>query len=303
MGRAVTKNTQGELEVTETFNFAGANPTIGSVKLIAKDGSPVEKENPSWLGFSQSVSGQDLDVVLQLDASEVDTYTTYTFKISATDDQGNEKSRRVNVGIGSLATAFGIKNVMGQEDKYRQTGGTRVDNGGSARVVLTTTMPATVDVEYVRNPSDEDNPTFQQSLSSVTSQDRYHEFFFPVDPDSLYAFQITAKADFDQSVPDQVSSIYYLFTGSELSYQSDDNLDMSTGSQVQIQSSVIGLTGALDFGVLSSNPAGTNTKQQVQSTGFSAESPTVTSSATFDVEMQEGDFGNNLTNLVSSQVV
>jgi len=227
MGRAVTKNVQGELTFDETFNFSGSNPTISSVKLIAKDGQEVKTENPSWLGFTQSTSGSDLTVTLQLDATGLETYTTYTFRIETQDDAGNQKSRRVNVGIGSLATSFDFKGIMGQEDKGRTDAqGDRIERGGTARVIVTTTMEATLDIEYVGNPANEDDPTFQQSQQGVSSQTRFHEFFFPVNPSSLYAFRVTADADYDDSVPTITSDVYYFVTGDQITFR-DANFNMS----------------------------------------------------------------------------
>jgi len=227
MGRAVTKNAQGELEITESLSVPGSNPTIKSVKLIAKDGSQVKKENPDWLGFTQNVSGSDIDVILQLDATDLDTYTTYTFEIAVQDSAGNESSRRVNVGIGSLATSFDFKGIMGQEDKGRSDAqDDRVENGGTARIVLTTTMPATVDIYYVGNPPNVDDPTFTQTLTSVSSGKKYHEFFFPVNPSSVYAFEVEAEADFDQSVPTLRSETYYFVTGDQITF-TDSNFGIS----------------------------------------------------------------------------
>jgi len=217
MGRPVTKNAQGELEVEETFSFAGSNPTLGSVKLIAKDGNAVDKENPSWLGFTQSASGSDLTATLRINATGgVETYTTYTFEIEATDDTGNEKSRRVNVGVGSLATRFEFETIAGNEDVVRSDEDGRIEIPGRARVVAQATMPSTIDVHYVINPVDEDDPSFQRVEKSVSSGKQAHEVFFSVFPSSLIAFEVTARADNDESVPDIRSSTYYFRTGEEI---------------------------------------------------------------------------------------
>jgi len=247
MGRAVTKNAQGELEVTETFNFAGANPTIGSVKLIAKDGDPVDKENPSWLGFSQSVSGSDLDVLLQLDVTGLDPYTTYTFEIAATDDKGNQKSRRVNVGIGSLATDFKFTTVVAQEDRFRQENGQRVNNGGTALVFVETTMESDIQkVELKQNPSDVDNPNLDEEITQPSSGETAHEFTFGVSPDSTYAYKVFAEASFDESVPDLVSGILYFETGDQIS-QRDPSDNLVASSEVQGLTAGVGATkDALD---------------------------------------------------------
>jgi hypothetical protein len=195
------------------------------VKLIAKDGSPVDTENPSWLDFNQSLSGSKLEVTLLLDVSGIEPYTTYTFEVVTTGDSGNEKGRRVNVGIGSLATSFEFKNVMGQEDTGRtDAAGNRIERGGTARIIATTTMDATVDVEYVGNPSNEDDPTFDKSQKSVSEGRRFHEFFFSVDPSSVYAFRVEAEADFDESVPAIQSEVFYFVTGDQISVRNDKNL-------------------------------------------------------------------------------
>jgi len=216
MGRAVTKNAQGELEVEETFSFPGSNPTLDSVKLIAKDGSGVDKENPSWLGFTQSTSGSGLTATLKLDATSLESYVTYTFEIQASDDAGNQRSRRVNVGIGSLATSFEFETVAGNEDVVRSDQDGRIEIPGRARVVAQTTMPSTIDVHYVFNPANEDDPSFQRVESDISSGKQAHEVFFSVYPSSLVAFEVTARADEDDSVPEIRSSTYYFTTGNEI---------------------------------------------------------------------------------------
>jgi len=216
MGRAITKNAQGELTVEETFTFSGSNPTLDSVKLIAKDGDPVDTENPSWLGFGQSTSGSDLTATLKLDATGLERYTTYTVLIEASDDTGNQKSRRVNVGIGSLATGFEFETIAGNEDVVRSDDSGRIEIPGRARVVAQTTMPSTIDVHYVFNPANEDDPSFQRTEKSASSGKEAHEVFFSVYPSSVVAFEITARADADDSVSEIRSSTYYFRTGDEI---------------------------------------------------------------------------------------
>jgi len=236
MGRAVTKNAQGELEVEETFSFAGSNPTLDSVKLIAKDGSSVDKENPDWLGFTQSASGSDLTATLRIDATGgVETYTTYTFEIEASDDGGNQKTRRVNVGVGSLATSFEFETIAGNEDVVRSDQSGRIEIPGRARVVAQATMPSTIDVHYVFNPVDEDDPSFQRVQKSISSGKQAHEVFFSVYPSSVVAFEITARADEDASVPEIRSSTYYFRTGDEIlsgfevAYDAVPSLEVQSG--------------------------------------------------------------------------
>jgi len=299
MGRAVTKNAQGELEVEETFSFSGSNPTLDSVKLIAEDGDSVDKENPSWLGFTQSASGSDLTATLQIDAGGVETYTTYTFEISASDDAGDQKSRRVNVGVGSLATTFGFGNVMGQEDKYRRANGSKVENGGMARVVARTSMPATLDIEYTRNPSDVDNPTLGQSQSTV-SQGGRHEFFFNVVTSSLYAFRLTARADFDQSVPDIDSGIFYFITGSEVTFASSSEIQPSASLVTGVSTTLLSQTLSSEnylSGIATGSPANKTVSLAFKPTGS-------ISPRSFALEIGTPDFfSQRTTTLTSSQQV
>jgi len=105
-----------------------------------------------------------------------------------------------------------IYGVMGQEDMYRREDGERVQRGGMARVVFTTTEESNVDIEYKRNPSDEDTPDFNKTLYNVSEEEKHHEFFFPVDPDTLYAFRVNAQAPDCPNV-DEWSGIYYFETG------------------------------------------------------------------------------------------
>lgn len=102
--------------------------------------------------------------------------------------------------------------IMGQEDQFRQKGGERVQRGGIARVVLTTSVRADVTIEYVRNPSNEDNPNFTDAIEDISEEERHHEFFFGVDPSTLYAFRIDAHSS-DCPDTDERSGIYYFKTG------------------------------------------------------------------------------------------
>jgi hypothetical protein len=233
MGRAVTKNAQGELEVTETFNFATAEPTLSSVKLIAKDGSPVDTENPSWLDFNQSISGSTLEVTLQIDVSGVEPYTTYTFEVVTTGDSGNEKGRRVNVGIGSLDTDFRFTTVVAQEDRFRRENGQRINNGGTALVFVETTMESDIrKVELKQNPSDEDNPNLDEEIKEPSSEKAEHQFSFGVSPDSLYAYKVFAEASFDNSVSDLVSGVRYFETGDQIS-QRDPSENLTANTEIE----------------------------------------------------------------------
>lgn len=148
-------------------------------------------------------------------------------------------------GVSCEELVFDIYNVMGQEDKYRHDGTQRVQRGGLARVVLTTTEKTDIDIEYVGNPSNEDNPTFQKSITNVSQGKKHHEFFFEVDPSTLYAFKLNAQASSCPYVTKQ-SGIYYFTTGSEFFFSSD--------SEIQVDGFLtVGLSRTEIFKTLSTN--------------------------------------------------
>lgn len=104
--------------------------------------------------------------------------------------------------------------IMGQEDKYRHDGDKRIVRGGTARITVSTNVRTDIDIEYVANPPNPNNPTFQESRINVSKGRREHEFFFPVNLSTLYAFRITAKAsDYPKS---QTSGIHYFQTADTL---------------------------------------------------------------------------------------
>jgi len=104
--------------------------------------------------------------------------------------------------------------IMGQEDKYRHDGDKRIRRGGTARVIVSTNVRTDIDIEYVANPANPNNPTFQESRINVSKGRSEHEFFFPVSLSTLYAFRLKAKAsDYSKS---QTSGIHYLQTADTL---------------------------------------------------------------------------------------
>lgn len=132
-----------------------------------------------------------------------------------------------------------LYNVMGQEDMYRREDGERVQRGGMARVVLTTTEESNVDIEYKRNPSKEDAPDFNKRLYKVSEEEKHHEFFFPVDPDALYAFRVNAQAPDCPNV-DEWSSIYYFKTGDTIQVEF-----INFRSEVQTDRKAIGVNRSI----------------------------------------------------------
>jgi hypothetical protein len=112
--------------------------------------------------------------------------------------------------------SLAIYNVMGQEDKFRRVDGSRVSNGGTARITITTDILTDIEeVKYEANPSNEDSPSLDLTWNPSSKDQRYHEFFVSTDPSSLYAFQVTAKStDCPETV--ETSDIYYFSTGDEI---------------------------------------------------------------------------------------
>jgi len=121
-----------------------------------------------------------------------------------------------------------IYSVMGQEDQFRQENGIRVDNAGQARIVLSTTAKADVDVHYEGNPPDENNPTLPEIITNASEGKKYHEIFFPVNPASLYAFKVDVEST---ECPDinAESGIYYFETGEKINIQVCNELLASFG--------------------------------------------------------------------------
>jgi hypothetical protein len=130
-----------------------------------------------------------------------------------------------------------IFGVMGQEDQFRHDGGERVQRGGIARVVLSTNVRSDLTIEYKRNPSDEDNPVFDTTLYDVSTGEKHHEFFFGVDPSTLYAFQVDVQAS-DCPETDKLSGIYYFLTGDEIQLEFENQIKTAPSIEVKPHSSL-----------------------------------------------------------------
>jgi len=114
-------------------------------------------------------------------------------------------------------------NVMGQEDRFRQVNGRRVNRGGTARIVFTVGEDVKIDkIEYDFNPVDEDNPVFDQEWNPTPPAKKRHEVFVNVSPDVLYAFKITVSVE---DCPDtNTSDIYYFATGDTITLDPEEML-------------------------------------------------------------------------------
>lgn len=123
-----------------------------------------------------------------------------------------------------------IYGVMGQEDYFRQEEGDRIFNYGIARVVLSTNIYTDIKVEYRRQPEDIDNPTFNESEANISTGEKHHEFFFPVDPNATYAFRVQANS-VDCPDVDEWSGIYYLFTS--------DTVKLDTQNQIRAEPTLL----------------------------------------------------------------
>jgi hypothetical protein len=116
-----------------------------------------------------------------------------------------------------------IYNVMGQEDQFRHDGSERIQRGGIARVVVSTNENSDISIDYVGNPENEDSPTFEKTIQDASEEKKHHEFFFGVDPSSLYAFKINAEAS-DCPDIDEQSGIYYFNTGDTIQLEFERDL-------------------------------------------------------------------------------
>jgi hypothetical protein len=116
-----------------------------------------------------------------------------------------------------------IYNVMGQEDRFRHDGSERIQRGGIARVVVSTNENSDISIDYVGNPENENSPTFEKTIDDASEEQKHHEFFFGVDPSSLYAFKINAQASDCPNIDEQ-SGIYYFKTGDTIQLEFTRNL-------------------------------------------------------------------------------
>ena len=220
MPRNITPNQNDNLVWEERLvNSDGESSSVSLRLKSVDDGSGFspdgrDSSNVSWLSFTTTEntlqnSALETVVTITADQSAIDSSHTYRFQLLA--DDGNEVStRETDLIVQEQETR--IVNVMGQEDRFRQEGGERVSEGGTARVIVTTTAKADLDFEYAISPQNVNNPTFGQQLTDVSQGKRYHEFSFDVRADTLYAFRLTAKFGGTQ----KQSDVFYLETGSDI---------------------------------------------------------------------------------------
>lgn len=114
--------------------------------------------------------------------------------------------------------------VMGQEDYYRQEEGDRVFNYGRGRIVISTNVETNIDLEYKRNPTNISDPSFDSSKSEASVEQKHHEFFFSVAPDTLYAFRVNAQS-VDCPDTDKWSGIYYFKTANVVKIDTQNQLE------------------------------------------------------------------------------
>lgn len=136
-------------------------------------------------------------------------------------------------------------NVMGQEDKFRQEDGKRIDRGGTGRIVFTTIDETTIEkIEYDRQPTDEDNPVFDKEWDvSNFEPAKRHEVFIPVGPDVLYAFRVTVSVEGCEET--NTSGIYYFSTGDTIVLEEESLIAVY---ETQIISSIVETTKISDIG-------------------------------------------------------
>jgi len=104
---------------------------------------------------------------------------------------------------------------MGQEDLFREDPvETRVQNGGTARLVFSTDEPIIgYRIEYSAN-----NRLLDQTLGPITlasAESNIEVFLTPVNVDSLYAFRVIALDEEGEDI--LTSGVYYFLTGSVIS--------------------------------------------------------------------------------------
>jgi hypothetical protein len=160
-------------------------------------------------------------------------YKKYKIRRKAFSSRGPEETRNIEtleyafpckvaeeqVGVGLPVTCT-IYNVMGQEDIFRHIEDQREFNFLTGRIVVTTGVPANIEIKYSANDLDLDQTT---GLIETDDPGLYHEVFIPnLIVDSLYAFTITATVrniegdenDYEALCTDPiVSDIYYFTTG------------------------------------------------------------------------------------------
>jgi len=219
VNRRLTPNQNGNLVWTERVVDADGDSLSILVKLKGvDDGSGLtpdgrDSSNISWLSVSKqenSLQNGALETLVEIsaDRSELDAGNIYKFELEA-DDGGFVSTRETDLQV----RPPDFVTLMGQEDRFRQNNGNRIDQGGTGRIVAHTNFESDLDLEYVSAPVDVDNPTFDQSISDISLGKKTHQFFFNVSPDTLYAFRVTAK--YGAGVT-KTSDVFYLETGSEV---------------------------------------------------------------------------------------
>lgn len=175
------------------------------------DMTDIVPTNPLWLNaaFQQNVAGGETQgtVAFTMQKAQLPAdLVALRIRLSISD---GEATSRATVYIGGPAgeePALALFGIMGQEDRYREEGGERVDNGGMARVVWETSVPTTSTVNF----------GFSPVISEVFVNEtltRQHEVFFPVSPAATYVFTVTGEtADGDYLE----SGRYYFDTGGTL---------------------------------------------------------------------------------------
>jgi len=223
MARKLTDpNDDGVLEWSETVTDAnGDSPSI-TVKLDAVDSGAGFQDrstlasNVSWLDYtvSENTLGDgtvEATINLTADRSELTSGTKYRIRITA------QSSGQADTSFTTLEVlSLNYFNIAGQEDRFRSEDGSRVKRGGVARVVATTSLPADIDIKFVANPANVDNPSFETTIENASENETTHEFFFGVDPSSLYAFKLVGRINgFDKEFE---SDLNYLSTGDTISF-------------------------------------------------------------------------------------
>ena len=215
MARTINPGPSGNLEWTEKVVHPEGSSMSIELRLDAVDQgsgfSPDGRDSSdiSWLSFStqeNTLPDGSLEKVVTIVANEaqLNEGNLYRFSLFAYDGD-SVSAQKTDLTVRDPR----FYNISGQEDKYRSENGTRVQRGGIARVVATTTEETSIDIKYAENPSNEDNPTLNNQILDASSGTRHHEFFFGVDPSSLYAFKL-----FMQPGSTTVESgLHYLSTG------------------------------------------------------------------------------------------
>jgi len=215
----LTPNQNGNIVWTDRVVDADGDSLSISLKLKGiDDGSGLtpdgrDSTNISWLSFTKqenSLQNGALETLVEIsaDRGELDSGSVYKFELQA-DDGGFVTTKEIDLQVRPPE----FVSLMGQEDRFRQDNGNRIDQGGTGRIVAHTKFESDLDLEYVSAPVDVDNPTFDQSISDISLGKKTHQFFFNVSPDTLYAFRVTAK--FGAGVT-KTSDVFYLETGSEV---------------------------------------------------------------------------------------